>query len=205
MSDLFSDALRTLGVVAPTLAAAVGGPLAGQAMGFICRALGLNEGASTDEVAQAVKSADTDKLLKLKEADNNFALQMRRLDIELNTVNEKDRENARSRQIATHDQTPAILAYVLTGGFFGLLLLLLLIKPPDANLAMLNIVLGSLGTAWVGAMAFFFGSTQNSRNKDWMLFQSTPIPGTAEVGGNIGTAGVPGGASVLPFPQNKRG
>jgi hypothetical protein len=57
------------------------------------------------------------------------------------------------------DRTQAILAYVITVGFFGLLVLLLFLRPPDSNLAMLNIVLGSLGTAWLGAMAYFFGGS----------------------------------------------
>lgn len=57
------------------------------------------------------------------------------------------------------DRTQAILAYIVTAGFFGLLVLLLFLRPPDSNLAMLNIVLGSLGTAWLGAMAYFFGGS----------------------------------------------
>jgi hypothetical protein len=60
-------------------------------------------------------------------------------------------------------QTRAILAYTITAGFFGFLILLIFLRPPDSNLAMLNIVLGSLGTAWLGAMAYFFGATANHR------------------------------------------
>jgi hypothetical protein len=45
---------------------------------------------------------------------------------------------------------------------------------PSANLAMFNIVLGSLGTAWVGVMAYYFGGTHAGRAKDWMLYQSQP-------------------------------
>jgi hypothetical protein len=74
-------------------------------------------------------------------------------------------EKGRVREPKSADHTPAILAYVLTGGFFGLLLLLNFHAPPDANLAILNIVLGGLGTAWLGAMAYFFGATV-SRVKD---------------------------------------
>jgi hypothetical protein len=61
------------------------------------------------------------------------------------------------------ERTRAILAYMITGGFFSLLLLLIFLRPPDSNLAMLNIVLGSLGTAWLGAMAYFFGATASHR------------------------------------------
>jgi hypothetical protein len=79
-----------------------------------------------------------------------------------------------NKQPPAHDPTPRNLAYLVTVGFFGLLFLLCFQSAPAANLAMLNIVLGSLGTAWVGAMAYFFGATQAGRTKDWMLFQSKP-------------------------------
>jgi hypothetical protein len=83
---------------------------------------------------------------------------------------------AEKLQIPAHDSTPRNLAFLLTGGFFGLLFLLCFKEPPSASLAVLNVVLGSLGTAWVGAMAYFFGATQGGRAKDWMLFQSQPNP-----------------------------
>jgi hypothetical protein len=63
------------------------------------------------------------------------------------------------------EQTRAVLAYLITVGFFGFLLLLLFLRPPDSNLAMLNIVLGSLGTAWLGAMAYFFGASAKPSNE----------------------------------------
>ena len=64
------------------------------------------------------------------------------------------------------------LAFTLTAGFFALLFVLCFHTVPDPNLAMLNIVLGSLGTAWIGAMAYFFGSSRGNQAKDWMLYRS---------------------------------
>ncbi len=83
-------------------------------------------------------------------------------------------ERALAHQVTLYDPTTSVLAYLITLGFFGFLFLLCFKGAPNSNLAMLNIVLGSLGTAWVGAMAYFFGATQAGRTKDWMLFQSQP-------------------------------
>lgn len=72
------------------------------------------------------------------------------------------------------DPTARALAFGVTGGFFVLLFLLCFRSAPAENQAMLNIVLGSLATASVGIIAYFFGSTQSGRAKDWMLYQSQP-------------------------------
>ncbi len=74
-----------------------------------------------------------------------------------------------------NDSTPRILALAVTVGFFGLLFLLCFKAAPDANNSVLNIILGSLGTAWVSCMAYYFGGNQAGRAKDRMLFQSRPV------------------------------
>jgi len=75
-------------------------------------------------------------------------------------------------QMATQSWIPGAMAIVVTLGFFGILIGLMTehFKTSDA----LMLMLGSLGTAWTGIIAFYFGSSAGSQKKDQLLHQSSP-------------------------------
>lgn len=62
-----------------------------------------------------------------------------------------------------------ILALTITIGFFGLLIYMFGNTVPKDNERILDIMLGSLGTAWVTVVSFFFGSSMSSHAKDTTL------------------------------------
>ena len=74
----------------------------------------------------------------------------------------------------TIDCIPACLAFLVTIGFFGILAALMSGHVTKGDEIM--IMLGSLGTAWTGIIAFYFGSSASSQAKDQMLHNSTPVP-----------------------------
>lgn len=159
-----------LGEVAPTLATALGGPLAGAAAMAIKRAVLGKEEATEQEVAEALSVASPDVLLALREADNHFKLEMQRAGIDLEKIAAMDRESARKREMALKDKTPAILATLITIGFFGILAYLMIhgfSDSPDSE--PLLIMLGSLGTAWGGVVNYYFGSSVGSKQKTMMM------------------------------------
>ena len=84
-----------------------------------------------------------------------------------------DRTSAREMQTATRSRTPDILSGVITIGFFGILIAMLMGYPSKDSQPLL-IMLGSLGTAWISVVAFWFGSTNSSQKKDVMLYNSQP-------------------------------
>ncbi len=161
--DKLLDLVRT---VAPSIASAVGGPLAGMATKAISEALLGKPDGSEEELLQAATKATPEQLLALKKAENDFALQMRELDIDLERIAGADRDSARNREIKTKDLTPKILAAGITVGYFGVLFYMLTHGLPTTggSEAML-VMLGTLGTAFGGVMAYYFGSSAGSKEK----------------------------------------
>ena len=158
--------LNLVRTVAPSIASAVGGPLAGMATKAISEALLGKPDGTEEELAQAAIKATPEQLLALKKAENDIALQMRELDIDLERIAGADRDSARNREIKTKDWTPKILAGGITVGYFGVLFYMLTHGLPTTggSEAML-VMLGTLGTAFGGVMAYYFGSSAGSKEK----------------------------------------
>ena len=161
--DKIIDLVRT---VAPTIASAVGGPLAGMATRAISEALLGKPDASQDELTEAAMNATPEQLLALKKAEHDFTIKMRELDIDVQRLSGEDRNSARQREVATKDRTPKILAALITAGYFGVLFYMMKYGLPTTggSEAML-VMLGTLGTAWGGVVAYYFGSSAGSREK----------------------------------------
>jgi hypothetical protein len=151
--------------VAPTIASALGTPLMGVAVKTIATQLLGKPEATVDEVEAAVTGADPQTLLRLKEIDAEFKKTLVDAGIKLEELASADRASARAREIAVKDRTPAVLAYAITVGFFGTLAFLLVNGKPQAGGDALLVMLGSLGTAWAGIVAYYFGSSAGSKTK----------------------------------------
>lgn len=161
--DAILNLVRT---VAPSLASAVGGPLAGMAVRTISEALLGKPDGTEDELTQAAAKATPEQLLALKKAEQDFAVKMRELDIDLERIANADRDSARNREVKTKDWTPRLLAGLITAGYFGALFYMLRNGLPQhgGSEAML-VMLGTLGTAWGGVVAYYFGSSAGSKEK----------------------------------------
>lgn len=71
-----------------------------------------------------------------------------------------------SEQIPRRDaRTPALLTIVVTVGFFGVLLWLILHGLPESGRDPILIMLGTLGTAWTSCVAYYVGSSSGSAQK----------------------------------------
>lgn len=86
----------------------------------------------------------------------------------------KDKDSSRNReiQIANSESAPKLnkiitplLAIFITLGFFTLLTIACFHGFPPANAELLYIMLGSLGTGWIGIVGYYFGSSIGSSKK----------------------------------------
>ena len=164
------DWKQVVGAVAPTLAGALGGPAAGLAVAALSRALLGREDGTEAEVAAAVTGGGAEAVLKLREAEHAFRLEMRKQDNEEERIHAGDRASAREREAKTGDsKTPRRLAVLITVGFFGVLGFLLGAGKPESGGDALMIMLGALGAAWTSVVQYYFGSSVRSAAKDELI------------------------------------
>ena len=173
------DILKTfgplIGSVAPTIATALGGPVAGMAVKALSNAFFGHGDASQDEIQAALANPTADQLAALKKIDADFRVQMKSLDIDLERIAAGDRASARDMQKETKDWIPRALAVSVTIGFFAILLYMLVYGLPTTGNEALLLLLGALQTAWGGIIAFYFGSSSGSQQKDKMIYNSKPL------------------------------
>jgi hypothetical protein len=162
------DWLKT---IAPTIATALGGPLAGMAVSAVAKAIGV----APDEVQSVISSGKltAEQVASIQLAELELKKQAQSMNLDFAKLVAEDKKSAREMQIATKSWIPALLAVFVTIGFFGILLGLMTehFKTSDA----LMLMLGSLATAWTGVMAFYFGSSASSQAKTELLAKSEPV------------------------------
>ncbi|WP_180542193.1 hypothetical protein [Nevskia soli] len=160
-----------LATVAPTIGAAVGGPLAGSAISALEGVLKItpkspDTAARQEAIGTAIGAASPEQLLALKAADHEFSEHMLSLgfaDAEaLAKLATDDRGNARQREVVLRDWTPRGLAIGVTFGFFGLLVFMAIHAVPAESKDVLNILLGSLGAGWMAVISYYFGSSSEN-------------------------------------------
>lgn len=165
--------------IAPALATALGTPLAGVATKVITDALlgsDAPEEVTEEVLAKAVRNASPDQLIELKKASIQFESDMARLGVDIAKIEAGDRADARHREIATGDQwTPRVLASFVTLGFFGILFWILNNGVPETGGDALLVMLGSLGTAWIGCMTYYYGSTAGSAKKTELIARAEAL------------------------------
>jgi len=156
--------------VAPTIATALGGPLAGMAVSAVAKAIGCEP----DDVQGIISSnkLTAEQVASIQLAELELKKQAQSMNLDFAKLIAEDKKSARDMQIATKSWIPATMSIGVTCGFFGILFGLMYGQIQHAP--QIDIMLGSLGTAWTGIISFYFGSSAGSQAKNDLLYKSVP-------------------------------
>jgi hypothetical protein len=162
--------LNLVRTVAPSIASAVGGPLAGIAVRTISEVLLGKPDGTEAELEEAAAKATPEQLLALKKAEQEFTVRMRELDIDLERIGNSDRDSARDREVKTKDWMPRALAIVIVGGFMLTVFLVLMgyvegMKDP-LMATTVGTLIGFVSAKCEQVVAYYFGSSAGSKAKD---------------------------------------
>lgn len=169
--------IDTLKVLAPTVASAFGSPLAGMAVAAIGSAMGIDS-PTQDKIAKAFTAGQLtpEALARIKELELDYQNQEAERGFKFSELEFKDRDSARSMAVATHSMTPSLLTWMivlLTLIAEGMLLFNQV--PPGAAPIIIGRVLGTMDSALVMVLSFWFGSNSNSQRKTELLAQAQPL------------------------------
>ncbi|ORC49906.1 hypothetical protein B2G74_18565 [Burkholderia sp. A27] len=189
------DVLKT---VAPWLVTALTGGVPGiaaMAASAIAGRLGLADG-SVDAVRSALtgQQMTPEQLLALKQADDDFALKMRQagfthaenmagIQVQADRVAADDRASARNFAAAEHDHTARNLAYMYTVALFAVIGLEFLlaarqIRLDDGVMRALDTLFGILIAMVLGSKEYFFGSSSRADRQAAAITQFAVSPDT---------------------------
>lgn len=164
--------LSWLKAIAPTVASALGGPLAGIAVSALSAAMGVDPAKVTDviqsgnltgEQIAAIKVAELQ--LKQHESDNGFKF----AELEI-----RDRESARAREMATKDNVNRNLAYIIVFSFIGMIAATLG-GFTHAESVLAGTLIGYLSAKAEQVLAYYFGSSKSSDRKTELLSKAPAI------------------------------
>jgi hypothetical protein len=150
-----------LGIVAPSLGTALGGPLGGMAVKAISSALTGKPGTILEDLEGAISNATPDQLALIKKAEAEFKVQMKALDVDLAKINAEDRSNARTINHASNSKVPAILAITTVASFFAYIGFVTFV-PNDADIGLINVAIGWLGGSASAVISYYFGASVSS-------------------------------------------
>ena len=182
------DLIKT---VLPFLTTVLAGPIPGIAMGLLNQIF-PNKEIDTPEKLQEeyqkitqYENSDVDKnspdylmqkkineniLVEIENAENKLKLKFNEAGIssvlELEKIYAGDLQNARNRQIVMNDDTPRLIALIITGVVIALVLLLMFINIPSNNKDLVTQVVLTIVAGWGGMMAYYFSTTARSKDKD---------------------------------------
>lgn len=167
------DWKNLVGNVAPGLAAALGGPLAGAAVKVIAEKVFGNPNASEADVAAALASGSLsgEQIMALKQAEIEMQVEMARIGQASEAAHLADTDSARRQTVdLAKSESPlawgaAIVSTLIVGGFFTSVYLLFLVERTwdERTANLLNVLFGALTVSFTQVANYWLGSSAGSK------------------------------------------
>ena len=146
--------------LAPTIASAAGGPMAGMAVKMAAQKLGVPD-ATANEIEDIIER-EPEKAVLLKEAVTDFNDRIREMEIDLDCFKSELEDRKHARETFKNDWTPKVFG-ILALLLYGAYVLTVTIMPHDQNdETIISLVLGQL-SGILGTMAAFWFSGSSTK------------------------------------------
>ena len=168
------DWLDVLKKVAPTVASAALGPLAGTVVTAVGSLLDISE-PTKEKIAEVITNGQLtgEQIAGLKQLEMKLKAEEQERGFRYEELIFKDRADARNREIQTGDKTPRNLTYIIVIAFLCVVGATLAgWTQVDSVLA--GTLIGYLSAKCEQALAYFLGSTNGSQEKTRLLAMSQP-------------------------------
>lgn len=152
----FDKVKGVIGGLAPTLGAALGGPVGGAAAQMLAEVLGCDPAPA--KIERALQQATPEQLAEIKKAELKFEVKMKELEVDVFELETKDVQNARSN--FAQDWTARVIGLIMVMFFCGFITLITLEPPGSTSMELINLILGYLGGLVSAVISFYFGASQ---------------------------------------------
>jgi len=164
--------MEWLKTIAPTIATALGGPLAGMAVSAVAKAIGCEP----DEVQGIISSnkLTAEQVASIQLAELELKKQAQSMNLDFAKLTVEDRKSARDMQIATKSMLVPSLAILIVSAFIGVVIATL------GGFAVVDSVLAGTLIGYLSAKAeqvvnFYFGSSAGSKEKTELLAKAEAL------------------------------
>lgn len=160
---IVSKLLPIVGKAAPLLGGVLGTPLAGVAISLLASTFGVGS-QNVDDIVKSI-SSNPEAAIKLKSLEYEHAETLEKIISANYGIEVDDRKDARKNAILYKDFLRH-MAYLVTAGFFGALVMLFI--PLEYNVnerELLSMLVGMLVSKWQTIIDFFYGSSRKQGNK----------------------------------------
>lgn len=166
---LSDRAKQIITAVAPVLGATLGGPLGGLAGNVLAQSLGVDTSVPK-ALEDSILSQSPEVIGNIRLAEIELQKQAAANDLDLERINAADRVNARDREVKTGDSwTPRALAGLVVVGWLVVQWFLITHIVDGQMRELVARVLGTLDSALMLVLSYYFGSSVSSHRKDEAL------------------------------------